>query len=206
MGATRYETANEISKAGWASATTVLLARGDEYADALAGVPLAHSLDAPLLLTESLALNAATKTEITRLAADEVVILGGLSSVSQAVEDELVGMGLTVRRLAGIDRFETAALIAAELFVQVGGFNEAFVVYARNFPDAMAAASYAAQLNIPILLTETNSLPLETADTLTTLGIIKTYAVGGTAVISDSVVGLLPTTSALVAMIAMQLR
>src|SRR5699024_9075277 len=50
-GELRYDTAIETSKAGWNKSDTVILSRGDEYADALAGVPLAYKLDAPILLT-----------------------------------------------------------------------------------------------------------------------------------------------------------
>ena len=49
--ANRYLTAIEISKEGWTKSDTVVLARGDNYADALAGVPYAHQLNAPILLT-----------------------------------------------------------------------------------------------------------------------------------------------------------
>src|SRR5690625_6232634 len=43
-GDSRFGTAVEISKSGWQTADTVILARNDDYADALAGVPLAHKL------------------------------------------------------------------------------------------------------------------------------------------------------------------
>ena len=38
-GDDRYLTSVEVSQKGWNSADTVVLARGDDYADALAGVP-----------------------------------------------------------------------------------------------------------------------------------------------------------------------
>src|SRR5699024_688979 len=41
-GELRYDTAIDVSQEGWDSADTVILARGDEFADALAGVPLAY--------------------------------------------------------------------------------------------------------------------------------------------------------------------
>src|SRR5699024_1124297 len=49
-GDLRYDTAVETSQSGWNTADTVVLARGDEYADALAGLPLAYELGAPLLV------------------------------------------------------------------------------------------------------------------------------------------------------------
>ncbi|MBO1913294.1 cell wall-binding repeat-containing protein, partial [Microvirga sp. 3-52] len=52
-GKDRYLTAIEISQQGWTKSDKVVLARGDGFADALAGVPLAHELNAPILLTVS---------------------------------------------------------------------------------------------------------------------------------------------------------
>ncbi|HBI55793.1 MAG TPA: hypothetical protein DDY38_03070, partial [Firmicutes bacterium] len=70
-------------KQGWPDgAQTVVLARGDDYADALAGVPLAYQLNAPILLTHTNRLITSTKDEIIRLGANKVIILGGTGAVS----------------------------------------------------------------------------------------------------------------------------
>src|SRR5699024_1074819 len=88
-GNNRMLTAIEVSKKGWNAANTVVLSRFDNFADALAGVPLAHKLDAPILLTTSSKLNADTLKEIQRLGAKNVVILGGTEAISKSVESEL---------------------------------------------------------------------------------------------------------------------
>lgn len=114
-GDDRYATAVEISKAGWDSASVVVLARGDVYADALAGVPLAYANNAPVLLTTPKRLPDVTRDELVRLGASKVYILGGIGAVSQGIEDELVGMELEVVRISGENRFDTAAKISQEL-------------------------------------------------------------------------------------------
>ncbi|WLR41774.1 cell wall-binding repeat-containing protein [Bacillus carboniphilus] len=111
-GADRFETSVEISKDGWDTSDIVLLARGDNYADALAGVPLSHKLDAPLLLTESDSLTDVTMDEISRLNASKVIILGGEVAISEDVKASLKDMGISVERIAGQDRYETAQKIA----------------------------------------------------------------------------------------------
>ncbi|MGI6366724.1 MAG: cell wall-binding repeat-containing protein [Bacillota bacterium] len=68
-GSDRYATAVEVSKSGWSSASVVVLARGDDYADALAGVPLAYRLGAPILLVEPNRLPSVTRQELVRLGA-----------------------------------------------------------------------------------------------------------------------------------------
>ena len=80
-GPSRYETATAITRDGFPSgATTVYLARGDGYADALA----AGSLDAPILLVPSSGeAPSVVADEVRRLAPSTVIALGGQSAVPQ---------------------------------------------------------------------------------------------------------------------------
>lgn len=153
-GADRYQTAVEISKAGWQTANTVVLATGSDFPDALAGTPLAYSMNAPILLTNESTLPESTKKEILRLKASKAILLGGEGAISKEVEKTLRSMGLTIDRIGGKQRFETAANIAKRL-----PSTKAIITNGRNFPDAIAVAPYAAKNGIPILLTEKESLP-----------------------------------------------
>ncbi|MBM7606375.1 uncharacterized protein YkwD/putative cell wall-binding protein [Metabacillus crassostreae] len=153
-GSDRYQTAVEISKSGWQSAATVVLAKGSDFPDALAGGPLAYSLDAPILLTNEMTLTESTKQEILRLKASNIVILGSEGAISKQVETSLRNMGLTIDRIGGKHRFETAANIAKRI-----SSSKAIIANGRNFPDALAVAPYAAKNGIPILLTEKEVLP-----------------------------------------------
>ncbi len=102
-GEDRYKTSVEVSKNGWEQSDVVVVARGDLYADALAGVPLAAKYDAPLLLTNHNNLNAATKDEITRLGAKKVYILGGAEAILTGVEAQIKALSddIEVVRLSG---------------------------------------------------------------------------------------------------------
>lgn len=183
-GDDRYATAAEISKNGWQNGSVVVvLARGDVFADALAGVPLAYAHDAPILLTMPDKLPQVTKDEIARLNPSKIYILGGTSAVSQGVQDELQGMGIEVERISGENRFDTAANIADTMAPD--GAGTVFLAYGLNFPDALAAAAYAAQLGAPILLTLSDEIPEETLAALAALGPNQIFVVGGPAAISD---------------------
>ena len=189
-GSNRWATAVEISQEGWTSAGTVILANGRNYPDALAGVPYAHALNAPVLLTEADSLVAATKAEITRLGANKVIILGGTGVISAAVEDEIKGMGLEVERISGADRFETAANVAKKLAPT--GAETVVLAFGRGYADALAAGSYAAINGYPILLTEKNSIPEATTKAIEELGVTKVIVVGGTGAIAANTVADLP--------------
>ncbi|GEM_PF-3504508 len=186
-GSNRYSTAANISQAGWDHSSLVLLARGDNYADALAGVPLAYLLDAPILLSSTSQIGATTLDEIERLGATRVIILGGTSAISDNVASILTGNGLTVERIAGSNRYHTAVLTAEYMRAHGASFDSAVIAVGTNFPDALAAASYAAIQERPILLTGSSTLSLITKGAIESMGIEDTFVVGGTSVISDGV-------------------
>lgn len=187
FGQTRHETAVLISQQGWNTAGTVVLARGDDFPDALAGAPLAHMLNAPMLLTRTDRLTPMTKREILRLGARKAVILGGELAVSANVVNELRAMGLEIERISGSTRFETAKLIADRLGEQ---HQEAIVINVNAFADAMAIAPYAARNRVPIVLTNRTSIPSSTQTVLNRTA--NTIVIGGDLVISNEVVSQLP--------------
>ncbi|MFI5262464.1 MAG: SGNH hydrolase domain-containing protein, partial [Candidatus Limnocylindrales bacterium] len=86
-GADRYATAVALSTATYPSATTVYLADGLAFPDALA----AAAAGGPLLLTPPGFLPAEVAAEIGRLGANHVIVLGGPTSVSDAVAYATVG-------------------------------------------------------------------------------------------------------------------
>lgn len=179
-GEDRFETAVEISKAGWESSEYVIIANGLSFPDALAGGPLAYRYDAPILLTRTTKLAERTLEEIERLSASKAVVLGGTVAISQDVVDQLEAKGLTVERIGGKDRFATAALIAEKI-----PSKQAVLANGMDFPDALAVAPYAARNGIPILLTRTASIPEPTAFALE--GKTDTVIVGGYGVVDKKV-------------------
>lgn len=185
-GGDRYETAVRVSTVGWDEATTVILTRGDDFADALAGTPLAHAKGAPILLTKPKQLPQATREEIERLGAREIIILGGPGAVAEEIGTQLEEMGLQVVRIYGATRYETAAAVAND--DALGMATTAVLVSGASFPDSLAAASYAARNGFPIVLAEKNSLPVSSREAI---GSKDVLVVGGLAVVgAGAVVGL----------------
>ncbi len=188
-GAHRYETAVEISQASFPDqAEAVVLARGDDFPDALAGVPLAYAKGGPLLLARSDELPEETADEIDRLLTegDSVYVLGGEAAVSEEVAEELDAMDYEVERLEGEGRFDTAVKIAEEI---TGNPEEVFLTTGLEFPDAVAASGPAAMKGAPILLTSPDELSEDTERYLADNeeSIEDIHVIGGEAAVSDGV-------------------
>lgn len=184
-GDSRVDTAALVAEETAPEADTVVLADAGDFPDALAG----SALGAPILLTGGDALDPVTAAALEDRGASTVLVLGGESALGTGVVDDLEDAGYTTDRLAGDDRFATAAAVA-RFATGAGGApsTTAILSNGRQFPDALAAAPLAAAENLPLLLTEVDALPPATAEALDDLGIERVVVPGGTAVVSDGVV------------------
>lgn len=180
-GADRYETAALASRYGFPDgADEVVVASGEAFADALAATPVAARRGAPLLLTGAGTLPQATIEELRRLTPDRITLVGGTAAVSGGVAFAL-GTIAPVNRIAGRDRFDTAARLSAETFGT--GAPVAFVAQGRAFPDALAAGVTAGSLEGPVLLVERDRVPAAVEAELDRLRPKRLVLVGGTAAI-----------------------
>ncbi|MBR3974016.1 MAG: cell wall-binding repeat-containing protein [Oscillospiraceae bacterium] len=133
---------------GVESFNTIIVANGWNFADALTGSYLATVKNAPILLHDDKNLDA-NVAYITGNLADNgtVYILGGINSVSASLEDALEDQDITVKRLAGNDRFETNLAILTEAGVDD---EEILVCTAYNFADSLSASA----TGLPMLLVD----------------------------------------------------
>lgn len=198
-GATRYQTAVDVSRSQFPTgAPAIVIASGRDWPDALAAAPLAAAVGGPLLLTDRYSLTIDTRNEIWRLRPSRVLMVGGTSALDADVRSQLDSLSPTdtVVRLAGADRYETAARIAERLAVEKGGAipgRRALVCSGQNYPDALSGAAAAAVAGQPVLLTRPLALPAATASALSSLGITSTIVLGGTRAVADVVFDGLPS-------------
>ncbi len=208
-GADRYRTATAVSAFEWPQlpddflAQTVVLARSDTFADALAGSALAAAKHGPLLLTASSSLNPFTKAEIMRLLppAATVYILGGTGAISAGVEASITALGYHVVRLGGANRYATATLIADAITPHP---LTVLAATGLNFPDALSAGAAAGGIDLrggsaTVVLTADGALPTDTKSYLDGLE-HRTDPPMVTAIGGESVAAIAgyPTTSAVV--------
>lgn len=96
-----------------------------------------------------------------------------------------VASGQTVTRLAGEDRYGTAAAVSAARFDP--GVAVAYVATGAGFADALAAGPAAGSHRGPVLLVTRDAIPSPTADELRRLRPGRIHVVGGTSAISTAV-------------------
>ncbi|WP_278971993.1 cell wall-binding repeat-containing protein [Mobiluncus mulieris] len=138
-GANRYETAAQIAKQAYPSGVKkVYLACGNQPADALAASNLK---DGALLLAPPTLDNPSVTTTVSNaikeLGADSVTVLGGQGALPDQVVSAITG--LPTNRVAGSDRYETAALIAKQAWP--GGVKKVYLARGDQPADALAASN-----------------------------------------------------------------
>jgi len=192
-GADRYDTTAKVSqRVDVAPTLDVVLARGDLPFDALSGAGLAGALNTGILLTAPGALPAATATELARYGDPldvDVHVLGGNSSVSQGIRDQLRAQGYNLVEYTGVNRFDTAGKVKAAIdelrsFRGLSAAPDVFVVNGLSAADALSIGSVAYFYGIPIVLTEPGALPGPSA---AAVGSANVTIIGGTGAVSSEV-------------------
>lgn len=114
----------------------------------------------------------------------------GAAALAGIAPDVAAVEGFELTRIAGVDRYQTAASLAEAAFTT--GSTTAVLASGEdaNFPDALAGSYLAGRFGAgaPILLTSRNDLPAASDAAMDELGVETVYIVGGTAAVSEAVV------------------
>lgn len=186
-GDNRYETSVEVSEKNFKSADTVVLASGQNIADALVASSYADIEEAPILLTNKNSISDEVLDEIERLKADKVVIVGGQSSISSSVESRLKKEDIKVTRISGSDRFDTSDKLSQEVSRLSKKSSQAILVNGYKNIDALSVSSLATKEELPILLNGRNALNMSVKNRLKQMNVKKVYIIGGNNSISSDV-------------------
>jgi spore germination protein YaaH/putative cell wall-binding protein len=186
-GADRYATAAAISANFYAPGVqAAFVATGADFPDALAAGPAAARLRGPMLLTGRTSLPSATANELLRLRPQRIVVVGAAGAVSDGVAAQLAAYTAgSVTRLAGSDRYHTAATISRAYYAR--GVPVAYVATGATFPDALAAGTAAAPRGAPVLLVKRDTIPAATATELSRLRPQRIVVVGGVGAVGNAV-------------------
>ena len=152
---------------------TVSIASHRSVADAVAVGPLAASGPFPLLLTAPDTLDPRIATYLEANDVAHVVLVGGTAAIAPEVHDAIGAVGVTVSRLAGRDRSDTARL-AADLFNRHTANDPNCIddplriglAPARHPEQALTVGNLLAELCTPLRFTEPDQLPTDLRNTL----------------------------------------
>lgn len=125
---------------------TVIVSSGDNFADALTAGPLSMKNKYPILFAGRNGISSDGLKFLNEYGVKSVLIVGGENSVPKNVETQLVNMN--VRRISGVDRYETSNKLLAEF----GTAKHLILTDGRKFADALSATPLSKKLNSPILL------------------------------------------------------
>lgn len=131
----------------------VIIAREDDFADAMSATGLAGTLNAAIILTDRDGLSDAAREEIERLGATNAYIIGGNVAMPGNFESELAQMGVSAERVAGTNSWDTSVACADKIAEHGGNTtSSAIVAMSSNFQDALSMSSYAYKYGVPIYL------------------------------------------------------
>lgn len=209
FGPTRFETAVEVSKriqtvAYLAAKPTAIVVRGDSFADAVIAGPATFGITGgigshPILLVNRDTIPAGVVEQLRTRGITNVLIVGGTAVVSEAVRLGIESLGISVTRVAGADRYATAATLAQLLITPIpsGGFgwNAGDVALvdvsdsSQGF-DAVSAVGLLGPTRRIMLGVTPTRLPAATTSYLRTLRDLTTRltVIGSSTAVTDAVV------------------
>jgi putative cell wall-binding protein len=166
-GIDRYATSALIAdavKAKVGTVTKIIVAKGIDYPDALAGSPLGAAKGWPILLAKPSLVPTATRDEVAKLAPTSCVILGSATSIS----DPDMNTFPAPSRLGGVDSWETCAKIADYAKTNGLTYGTLYIATGRDYADALVGGPVAgAKSNIMMLIPPTGAIPTTVSSRIT---------------------------------------
>ncbi len=176
-GADRFDTAILIASTGLNNPTTILLATGLNFPDALAAGAAAAKANAAVLLTNGNVQPPANQTYLAAHAGAVLFALGGPAAAAVP----------TATPIIGVDRYDTTVKVAQRFFTNPTTVGLASGV---NFPDGLTGGAHIGKLGGPLVLTDPNALPAFTASYAASIAATVTsgFVYGGPNAIATNVV------------------
>jgi len=173
-GDNRYKTAANVSDAASINSKEGLIVQGNALADALAVGSVAHKQGMPILLVGESHVPGATKDQIEKLGLETLYIIGGEGVIEKNVAEELQQLsGITVKRIAGANRYETGVKVAEEFWTE----DSVVLANGVSMVDSVSASAF----EKPIIFVGTRGINDQVKAYLR--GKTKLYLAGGEAAI-----------------------
>ncbi len=184
-GSDRWGTSEAVARYWSPGVPVVYVASGRDFPDALSAAARSGVQDVPVLLTDTASLPSKSRQALERLQPQRIVVIGGTNAVAGSVLTQLRPYAATgtVLRVAGGNRYETAAAVAASY---PAGVRRVYLASGADFPDALSGAALAAHEGAPLLLGEPTGLPSSTRQQLDRLNPTEIVVLGGSKAINTA--------------------
>jgi len=196
-GRDRYVTSSEIAKALAAikgAPQRVVLASGENFADALSVSPYAARRGYPVMLTPRASTNTTIAATIDSFAPETLIVVGGNAAVDPlAVSGYEAAASVASTRWEGPNRFATARVIAEHAIAEGHSMERFSLATGDNFADAVGGGLFAARMNSVMVITPSSRLHGEAERLINEqafgdgTGVITAYILGGPAAVSPEV-------------------
>lgn len=189
IGDNRYDTAARISKKGWNSSSTVVVASGIKEIEGIVANPLAAAYNSPVLLANENNIRTQTINELKRLKPSNIIIVGGKSSIGSGVESSIKKAvpSASIKRIEGSNIADLSVNIAKEIDSK-SNVSKIYVAGENGAADALSVVSKAAEEKAPILVTSKNSTSASVKNWIKANSISSAYFLGETEVLSNNVI------------------
>lgn len=152
-GKDRYETS--VLLAQRLSSSSLILANGDDFPDALSAASYAGIQQIPIVLTSN-TLPGSVIDYYQKTKPQHLIVIGGEGVIPS--ENLIKNNFVIENRLGGQDRYETNAKVVSSMQSSYTS-DSLFLASGLTFPDAVAGTVLASKYKAPLLLSEKNDIP-----------------------------------------------
>ena len=189
-GKDRYETNQKIvNYMNIPKGTSIVLATGDSFADALSISSIAAIKGFPILLNSKDNLLANVSNDITNIQPTTVYLIGDTGVLSTNIETQIKHLNSNTKivRLGGLTRYDTSMKILEYFNLST---TTVTVATGLNFPDALSGSVLAARKNCGVLLVDNKDVTKQ-KELLNKQNITNIIVFGGDDVVSNTIANLL---------------
>jgi putative cell wall-binding protein len=188
-GANRYATSQAVFTSVWQDfgATTVYLADGRNYPDALASASAAGYYRGPVILVDggTTSIPSWLGPVLSTASTGQIILAGGNAVLSSGIENTAKALPfMTVNRYYGTNRYGTSWEINNKAFFNP---DTVFLAVGTGYADALSGAALAGSENAPLYLVPGNCVPQNVLDSIEYFGATRIVLLGGTGVLSPAV-------------------
>ncbi len=187
QGKDRYETSLVIAKRvnEHKEVSEAFMVNGYSEVDAISISGIAKDRNIPIILTDGKSLSDDHYELFNGLNIESSTVIGGPTTVSDKLIENLSEIGYSTERIGGDDRFETSLMINKKYISEA---DSVMIANGLKPVDALTAGAIAGSYRMPTILIVSNSIPAGVKEYIDSIGVKSYIILGGLNSITDETV------------------